>query len=117
MSDMEMGYDVSGTQSFKFSIPGWGFMAAEGNCLDAKYTHIFRKYWFLHNLFFFCSPNPKDKSMGCCTEIKGKSWSLFVTYLFFVTYLHKNTAWETPGTPSPKEPANYVGNAQHVDRE
>lgn len=53
MSDMEMGYDVSGTQSFKFSIPGWGFMAAEGNCLDAKYTHIFRKYWFLHNLFFF----------------------------------------------------------------
>lgn len=46
--------------------------------------------------------------MGCCTEIKGESQSF---------YLHKNTAWETPGTPSPKEPANDIGSAQHVDRE
>lgn len=44
--------------------------------------------------------------MGCCTEIKGDSLPF---------YLHKDTVRDTPSTPSPKEPANYIESEQHVN--
>lgn len=44
--------------------------------------------------------------MGYCTEIKGDSLPF---------YLHKGAVWETPGIPSPKEPAIYVESEQHVN--
>lgn len=47
-----------------------GFMTAEGNRLDAKYTRIFRKYSSLNFLLF--SPNQKDKSWSAAQGLRVK---------------------------------------------
>lgn len=83
LPDMEMGWDVSGSQ---FSLNSSFLMGLHGcrDCLDAKHTPIFRKYSPLnvHIIFFL---NQNDKSWGAAQKLRETVCHFICTKILYET--------------------------------